>query len=158
MRASWRIKLEPIVTPVFRVYWRFARGVTLGVRGIAVNEHGQVMLIRHTYMSGWYLPGGGVEHAETAHAAVEREMAEEAGLEVTRPPRLLGFYSNHARHKNDHVALFMIDAWRHCAPLENGEIAERSFFALDALPQDITGGTRRRLAEVFEGADISPDW
>ncbi len=158
MSKDIRLKLEPAITPLFRAWWRLRRGMTLGVRGLACDEHGRVLLIRHTYRTGWFLPGGGVESGETALTAVVREMAEEGGVEADGQPRLFGFYANHASFKNDHVAVYWLERWRPCAPLANGEIAERGFFALDALPEGVSQGTRRRLAEVFEGADVAPDW
>jgi ADP-ribose pyrophosphatase YjhB (NUDIX family) len=156
--TDWRIRFSSILTPLYRQWWRFRRSMTLGVRGIATDAEGRVLLIRHTYSRGWHLPGGGVENGQSAADAVVREMAEEGGVEATAPPHLLGFYCNHAIHPNDHVALYRIDAWRPCAPLENGEIAERGFFALDALPADASAGTRRRLAEVFNGAPMTGVW
>lgn len=155
---SWRLALEPALTGLFRLWWRVRRGMTLGVRGIACDENGRVMLIRHTYQRGWHLPGGGVESRETAATAAKREMAEEAGIEAVGEPELIGFYSNHANHPNDHVAVFRFVTWKPCSPSADGEIAERRFFALADLPSDTSPGTRRRLGEAFEGAPISPDW
>jgi ADP-ribose pyrophosphatase YjhB (NUDIX family) len=103
------------------------------------------------------LPGGGVESGETALFAISREMAEEGGVEAIAPPILAGFYANHANFPNDHIALYRFGAWRPCPPAP-GEIAERGFFARDALPEDTTRGTRRRLAEVFDGAAVSAVW
>lgn len=158
MKTDFRQRLEPAITPLFRAWWRFTRGMTLGVRGIACDADSRVLLIRHTYVSGWFLPGGGVERFETAPQALAREMAEEGGVEIDGAPDLIGFYSNHAAFRHDHVALYRVTAWRPCAPRENGEIAERGFFALDALPDGVTSGTRRRLAEVFEGAAMGAEW
>lgn len=152
------MRLEPVLTPVFRAWWRLRRPMTLGVRGLARDGEGRVLLVRHTYAEGWHLPGGGVEAGESAADAVLREMAEEGGIVAGGAPALLGFYANHANFKNDHIALYRIDHWRPCPPKENGEIAERGFFALDALPEGNTKGTRRRLAEVFEGAEMSANW
>jgi len=155
---SWRIKLEPLITPVFRTWWRLRRGMTLGVRGVALDDSGRVLLVRHTYAKGWHLPGGGVESRETAIAAVIREMAEEGGVEAVGAPKFAGFYANHANFPNDHIALFVFETWRPCPPKIDNEIAERGFFARNALPDGVTKGTRRRLVEMFEGAPISPDW
>lgn len=157
-RRTLRQHLEPAVTPAFRIWWRMSRAMTLGVRGLATDGDGRVLLVRHTYRAGWYLPGGGVESGEVAPDALAREMAEEGGVRSLQVPRLLGFYANHASFKNDHVALYRIDAWEPCAPLENGEIAERGFFAPRDLPAGATLGTRRRIAEVFFNAPIAATW
>ncbi|MGE3143595.1 MAG: NUDIX domain-containing protein [Hyphomonadaceae bacterium] len=157
-KPPWRVRLEPAITPAFRAWWRLTRGTTLGVRALAFDEEGRVLLIRHTYRAGWFLPGGGVESGESAPDAAARELAEEGGLEALAPPRLVGFYANHAAFKNDHVALYRFEAWRPCPPLANGEIAERGFFARDALPKGVTRGTLRRLAEAFDGIAPSAHW
>jgi hypothetical protein len=73
-------------------------------------------------------------------------------------PVLIGLYSNHANHPHDHVAVYRFPSWRPCAHTENGEIAERGFFALGALPADTSPGTRRRLAEALRGSAISARW
>lgn len=155
---SLRVRFEPIITPAFRAWWRMSRAMTLGARGVALDGEGRVMLVRHTYRAGWFLPGGGVEHGEIALEAAVREMAEEGGVEATAPPVLFGFYANHRSFKNDHVALYRFDALRPCPPRADSEIAERGFFARDALPEGVTAGTRRRLAELFDGAPIAAEW
>jgi len=55
--------------------------------------------------------------------------------------------------------VFVVRIFRQDAPSPRSrEIAESGFFALDALPADTTPGTRRRLAEVLEGAPIAVKW
>jgi ADP-ribose pyrophosphatase YjhB (NUDIX family) len=156
--TSWRIRYEPYITPVFRTWWRMRRSMTLGVRGIALDEAGRVLLVRHTYAKGWHFPGGGVEHGETAPDALMREMAEEGGVTIEGAPELIGIYSNHSVFPNDHIVLYRAPRWRPCPPAEGHEIAERGFFPLDALPQDATRGTRRRVAELYAGAEPSAVW
>jgi len=154
---NWRVRFEPVITPVFRAWWRLRRSVTLGVRGIACDESGAVLLVRHTYTRGWHLPGGGVEHGETALEAIVREMAEEGGVEATATPALIGLYANHENFRNDHIALYRFDAWVPCAS-RGDEIAERGFFPLNALPNGATAGTRRRIAEFTRRAPVSAHW
>lgn len=156
--TSWRVRWAPTLTPLFRIWWRLRRPMTLGVRGLVCDNEGRVLLVRHGYVNGWHFPGGGVERGETAAAALVREAAEEGGVMAEREPRLIGFYANHANFPNDHIALYRIEAWRDCPPRGGAEIAERGFFAMDDLPQGVTPGTRRRLAEIFGGADVSAEW
>ena len=87
-----------------------------------------------------------------------KEGAGGSGVEVIAPITLLGVYSNEPIHPNDHVVFFRVTDWRPCTPASDGEIAERGFFALDALPEGVSKGARARLAEVFEGAATSPYW
>ena len=60
--------------------------MTLGVRGCCIDQDGRVFLVRHSYMPGWYLPGGGVERRETAIVALGRELREEAGIVLEDAP------------------------------------------------------------------------
>jgi len=145
------------LTPLFRAYWRLTRSMTLGVRGIALDADGRVMLVRHTYTDGWHLPGGGVERGETADAAMRKEFVEEAGLAVEGPMRLVGAYLNTA-FPGDHVLVFVAQAWRPCASDSDGEIAERGFFDRHALPSGVRPSVAARLAEALDGTPLSPVW
>lgn len=155
---NWRLRFERLITPVFRTYWRFSRPATIGVRGVACNEAGHVMLVKHTYIRGWHLPGGGVERGENAPYAITREMAEEAGIEAIDQPAIFALYSNHANYAGDHIGLYRLGAWKPCPPRVDGEIAERGFFDPANPPEGTTPATLRRLAEVFKGAPVSATW
>src|SRR5437868_3859389 len=48
--------LRPGLRRALHVYWRFARGLTLGVRGIVIDGSGRVFLVKHTYADGWHFP------------------------------------------------------------------------------------------------------
>jgi 8-oxo-dGTP pyrophosphatase MutT (NUDIX family) len=138
---------------------RRQRSVTLGVRGLVIDADGHVLLVRHGYVPGWMLPGGGVDRGEAIHAAVARECAEETGVRVTGAPPLFGLYTNFDAFPGDHVALFVIREFtRDTVPRPSFEIREQGFFARDALPAATTAGTRRRLAEVFDSAAPTATW
>ena len=60
---------------------------------------------------------------------------------------------NRQSSRRDHVLFYLVSDFRVIAPkLPDREIAEAGFFPLDRLPDDTTPATRRRLAEIFEGA------
>src|SRR5262249_54095795 len=98
---------EPALRRAMHIYWRSARGMTRGVRALVLDEEGRVFLVKHSYVSGWHLPGGGVEAGETLVEAVARELHEEGNIDVTEPPRLHGMFFNDRDSRRDHVALFV---------------------------------------------------
>lgn len=150
--------LQPLVLHVQSLAIRLLRGTTLGVR-VVVSDGKTVLLVRHTYVPGWYFPGGGVNPGETVLEAVGRELREETGRALTGPPRLHGIFFNRQMARRDHVLLYRADAWHEASAfVPNHEIAEARFFPLDALPATITTATRARLAELFDGAEPSSDW
>ncbi|WP_084399183.1 NUDIX domain-containing protein [Henriciella aquimarina] len=152
--------MSSIRTRLFQTWFRLSRPMTLGVRGVVENAEGQVLLVRHTYTKGLFFPGGGVERGETALYALERELAEEAGVQPSGPPRLIGIYSNHRVFRNDHVVLYRVvaDGWTACATDSAGEIAERIWADPLSPPHDVTPGTGRRLAELYADGGNDGHW
>jgi 8-oxo-dGTP pyrophosphatase MutT (NUDIX family) len=154
-----RRAFEPTIRRAFHLYWRWARGVTLGVRGLVIDKDQGIFLVTHTYAPGWQLPGGGVEPGETMAEALARELVEEGNIEILEPPVLHGLFFNSRVSQRDHVALFIVRSFRQQrVPVPNREIAAHGFFSLDALPENTTPGTRARIAEVMLGAPLSERW
>ncbi len=154
-----RRALEPLIRRLMHFYWRFSRGATLGARAMVIDGAGRIFLVKHSYVAGWHLPGGGVETGETVFAALARELAEEGNIEMTAPPVLHGVFFNRRVSRRDHVALFIVREFRQDgAPQPNYEIIEHGFFAPDALPDGTGRATRARIAEVLGGAAVSEVW
>ena len=158
-QSQLRRKLEPLLRQVFHFYWRLVRGMTLGVRGVVLNSDDKVFLVKHSYVAGWHLPGGGVEVGETFMDALTRELLEEGRIVLSGKPELLGLFFNSHVSRRDHVAVYIIRQFsQDRMPEPNHEIVACGFFAANALPQGTTEGTRRRIAEVLEGAAPIATW
>jgi 8-oxo-dGTP pyrophosphatase MutT (NUDIX family) len=131
--------------------------VTFGVRAFVEDPEGRVVLIRHTYTSGWYLPGGGTERHELPEAAAVREAQEEAGLISSASPEFFGLYVQKVVWVSNVVALYR---------LRNAEVAFRKSIEVrdhiwadpKAPPPGCTGGTLRRLAELTGKRALNGRW
>ena len=153
---SW---MEPWLRRVFHLYWRFARGMTLGARAVVLDSENRVFLILHSYVAGWHLPGGGVEVGESIMDGLKRELWEEGRIELTGAPVLHGVFFNSHVSVRDHVAVYVVRQYRQDRlPEPNREITACGFFAPDALPEDTTAGTRLRIAEVLQGRPPLATW
>ena len=96
----------------FHLYWRLARGMTLGVRAVVLDGDNRVFLVKHSYVAGWHLPGGGVEVGESFRDALRRELMEEGRIELSGEPALHGLFFNSHVSRRDHVAVYMVRQFR----------------------------------------------
>lgn len=133
------------------------RGLTLGVRALVFDGAGGILLVRHSYLPAWHFPGGGVEYGETAVEAVRRELAEEGGVALSAEPRLVGLFRNPEWTAGDHIAFFEAGSWTPCPSRWGVEIEAAQFFSPKALPEDVHGSVRRRLAEL-SGGPVTSIW
>jgi ADP-ribose pyrophosphatase YjhB (NUDIX family) len=132
---------------------------TLGVRVLALDAEERIFLVRHSYVPGSHLPGGGVEPGETVREAAAREAMEEGGLAFGAPPDVFGVYLNRALDARDHVVLLVARDVRAGRPRASGyETLAAGFHPRDRLPEDTTPATRARIAEVLDGAAPTEDW
>jgi ADP-ribose pyrophosphatase YjhB (NUDIX family) len=127
--------------------WRLLRPRTRGVKVMLFDRAGQLLLIRNSYGNRglWLLPGGGIRSWETPERAAIREVREELGCEIA-DVRSAGEFASSAEGKRDTVHLFEARCIGE-PKADAGEVAEAGFFAPDALPEDVSPATQRRIAE-----------
>ncbi len=131
--------------------------VALGAHALVIDEKGRVGLVRHSYKSGWSLPGGGVTRGEPPVAAVLRELREELGTVESDPPELFGLYCRRSGWATTVIALYRLANAR-VSFRPNFEVRELAFADPAAPPEGTTPGTRRRLAELAAGTPPNPFW
>lgn len=142
-----------IAYPIYNFFRRYLLkffGIkTVGVRALIV-EYGKILLVKHTYRQGWYLPGGGVNAKETAEQAVIRETFEEVGGKISKRPELLGVFYNPYHGWDDYVILYkvVVDSYE---KIFSREIAEWHWFDINNLPQDTSAATKKRIEEYKNG-------
>lgn len=140
-----------------RLVFRTTGWRTRGVRVMAFDVRGRVLLIRHGYAdrASWGFPGGGIGWRETPAEAAVREVREEVGCTLT-DLEPAGVFASMAEGWRDTVHLFRART-ADTPEADEWEVKEARFFALDALPVATSPATRRRLAE-HRGKPIAPDW
>ena len=125
------------------------------VRGVVFRDD-EMMLVSEIADKGrWTLPGGWADVNESPREAVEREVLEESGFEVTAR-KLLAVYD---REKHEHeppypfhvYKLFFLCETTGGQATSNPEASEIDFFNLNSLPElSITRVTERQLRRFFE--------
>jgi len=150
-------RLYLTVRPLQMLLHALAVPVSLGVRAMAQDAEGRVLLVRHSYVDGWHFPGGGVERGERPADAVLRELREEVGLSKSSPPELLGIYVHKAMWVSSVAILYRVRN-AEIAFKPNLEVREARFARPEDLPPGTGRGTRRRLAEFLRGEPASPEW
>lgn len=146
------------VTRILHAVFLVTRGMTMGVRAACFDAQGRVFLVRHSYLPGWYLPGGGVERGETVIEALHKEIREEGNLTATSSPEIFHVYFNNKASRRDHVVLYRLNVEQTAPRLADWEIKESGFFDPDNLPEDATAATRRRLQELKGEITVSDYW
>ncbi len=140
--------------------WRLAQAVRASVSAVIVRD-GRLLLGRRADSGEWGLPGGSVELGETVTAALEREVREETGLEVT-VGRLIGVYSDPrlqvVRYPDGRVWHY-VNLCFACAPRGGslrpapGEVLALEWFAPEALPRELVPLHRPRIQDALAGQE-----
>jgi len=134
------------------------RFMSLGARA-AVIDGDRVLLVHHTYVKGWHLPGGGVERGQSFESTMRNELLEETGFKAGENVELHGVFLNNRISKRDHVALFVVREFNKEHEFEaNREIAKIGWFEYDQLPDNMAPGAKDRIEEIFQGREKSLYW
>lgn len=129
----------------------------LGVRALVVQD-GKVLLVRHTYLKGWYLPGGGIDKGEAPLEALRRELREECSVGALSA-KIFGVYLSRYAGSYNYVTVFVVDRLETLRPFTpNHEIAECGWFEIASLPSDVSRGTRARIQEFVAGEPTNAGW
>jgi 8-oxo-dGTP diphosphatase len=114
-------------------------GTPYGAHTIVYRGTGELLLVRHEGVGLWVLPGGGVDAGESYREAAERELAEEAGVDVRYDG--LGMLGRVDVASGDHstwgvLPVFEAEALTTDPDVTDpdGEISEARWF--DTLPED----------------------
>lgn len=81
-----------------------------GTSIIPVLPDGRIVLVQRRDNGKWSLPGGIIDWGEDIPASVQRELAEETGLDLVKISRLVGVYSDPTRDPRFHTICVVVEA------------------------------------------------
>jgi 8-oxo-dGTP diphosphatase len=115
---------------------QYCTGYSIGVGGVVLDEN-KALLVHRALNSGpgadtWALPGGFVERDESIHAAVQREVLEETGIEA-EVEGLIAVLNRALDDRNDTYFIFLMRASGGDMRVDGVEVADARFFALEEL-------------------------
>nr|WP_170332659.1 NUDIX hydrolase [Ruegeria arenilitoris] len=111
---------------------------SIDIRGAVIRD-GRILLVREHSDGNWAMPGGFADIGSSPAENIEREVLEEAGLQVRA--RQLYALRHKARHpyppdtRDFYKLFFLCDEVGSDAPKPGAETSEAAFFAPDAIPE-----------------------
>jgi 8-oxo-dGTP pyrophosphatase MutT (NUDIX family) len=158
MFSSLRKAVAWVVYRLIRAYWWVRRPIILGVR-VVIADGNRVLLVKHSYREGWFLPGGTPEEGESLVETARREAQEETSVAL-RDVTLLGMYSSLDGSESNHVAVFQGELrdqrLNQAAPPSKGavhtpEVSEVRWVSATDPPQQAVEQTRLILQDWRRG-------
>ncbi len=105
MKKFKKFFIKRFAIHILRFYWKIFKPCGVGVRVIVQSDDGKILLVRHSYKKGWYLPGGALNRLERAEDGGRREVREETNLEI-KDVHFHGIYRGIEDAKNDWILIF----------------------------------------------------
>ncbi|MBE9124633.1 NUDIX hydrolase [Coleofasciculus sp. LEGE 07092] len=149
MRRTWQI-VQTVLGIVFR-------HPIIGTSIIPVLPDGRIVLIRRRDNGKWGLPGGMVDWGQDIPTTVQRELAEETGLELLKIRRLIGVYSAPDRDPRIHSICVVVEAEVQgtMQVQDKLEILDVQGFECSVIPKgNLSHDHDRQLQDYFEGRTI----
>jgi ADP-ribose pyrophosphatase YjhB (NUDIX family) len=149
MRRTWQF-IQTVLGIIFH------HPVT-GTSIIPILPDGRIVLVRRRDNGKWALPGGMVNWRQDIPTTVERELAEETGLELVKIRRLVGIYSAPDRDPRIHSICVLVEADVEGTMQihDTSEISEVKAFEPSAIPKgSLSHDHDRQLQDYFEGQTI----
>jgi ADP-ribose pyrophosphatase YjhB (NUDIX family) len=151
------LKYEPLLN-AFKAQIGYATP-RVDVRG-AVFREGKLLLVRERADGGWTMPGGWADVGDVPSQAAEREVLEEAGF-LVKARKLVGVYDANRVEPlevfHGYKIVFLCDVLDG-SPRPSHETSEVAFFALDEIPEALSGErTRPRHIQDAFAALMNPD-
>ncbi|HEY9861880.1 MAG TPA: NUDIX hydrolase [Candidatus Obscuribacterales bacterium] len=146
MRRSWHL-IQTVLGLIFR-------HPIIGTSIIPLLPDGRIVLIRRQDNGKWGLPGGMVDWGEDIPKTVQRELAEETGLELVKIRRLVGVYSAPDRDPRIHSVCVVVEAEVQgtMQAQDTLEVMDVQAFAAEALPLGkLSHDHDRQLQDYLKG-------
>jgi ADP-ribose pyrophosphatase YjhB (NUDIX family) len=149
MRRTWQF-VQTVLGIIFR------HPVT-GTSIIPILPDGKIVLVRRCDNGQWALPGGMVNWGQDIETTVQRELAEETGLELLKIRRLVGIYSAPDRDPRIHSICVLVEAEvQGTMQIQDTlEISEVQAFERSAIPiGNLSHDHDQQLQDYFDGKTV----
>lgn len=121
------------------LWWRTLRPTVHGCRIVALDRDGRVLLIRQSYgPNHWLTPGGSIARGEDPVDTAVRELTEETGCTLGEARKIVEIVERPMGAYN--VVHVVVGRASGTVRPDRREVDEADWFALDALPADISPG------------------
>ena len=125
----------------------------IDVRG-AVFRDGELLLVRERMDGGWTMPGGWADVGDVPSEAVEREVWEETGFQVSAE-KLVGVYDANRTNPMEIFHAYKIVFFCEILagePRPSHETSEVAFFGYDQIPRSLSGERTkpRHIQDAFD--------